>query len=37
MASINPLFTAGKEMLGAGTFGWLGNLAKGQEIRKLLA
>lgn len=36
-AAINPLLTAGKEMLEAGTFDWLGNLAKGQEVRKLLA
>lgn len=36
-AAVNPLLTAGKEMLEAGTFDWLNDLARGQEIRKLLA
>lgn len=35
-AAVNPLITAGKEMLETGTFSWLDSVARGQEIRKLI-
>lgn len=35
-ASLNPLLTAGKEMLGQGSFNWLRQMAKGTEIQGLL-
>ena len=35
-AAVNPLITAGKEMLETGTFSWLDRVARGQEIGKLI-
>ncbi len=35
-ASVNPLLTAGKEMLQEGSFSWLTQMAKGSEIQSLL-
>lgn len=35
-ATLNPLLTAGKEMLNDGTFSWQQHMAKGTEIQSLL-
>ena len=35
-AALNPLLSAGKEMLEQGSFDWLGQMAKGAEIQSLL-
>ena len=35
-ASLNPLLTAGREMLVQGSFNWLGQMARGTEIQALL-
>ena len=35
-AAVNPLITAGKEMLELGSFQWLGSMAKGTEVQALL-
>lgn len=35
-AALNPLLTAGKEMLNQGSFAWTNSMANGKEVRELL-
>lgn len=35
-AALNPLLTAGKEMLEQGTFDWINGMASGKEVQQLL-
>lgn len=37
LAALNPLITAGKEMLEQGTFSWTGQMASGRTVAKLLS